>query len=260
MRIQPVPGVAMLGCLLASVAEAQAVVRGQVLEDSTRTPLPDVEIMVQNRGAFRTDASGHFMLGELPKGVHVLLFRRIGFRPFRLRAILTEGDTLDRVIVMTRAAVELPPLEITASAVPPGMERFAERRAAGRGTFFDWNVLRQSEHRRLPDLLSRVPGVRPVNYTDPRSMRQKAVMATRRGGSGLTKSQCFMAVWLDGVKIFEPTSGSGGSPRVDPPDITHYLIRDLEAIEVYEGPASLPPELSGTGGNCGAVVMWSRRR
>jgi hypothetical protein len=69
-----------------------------------------------------------------------------------------------------------------------------------------------------------------------------------------------MAVWLDGVKIFEPTSGSGGSPRVDPPDITHYLIRDLEAIEVYEGPASLPPELSGTGGNCGAVVMWSRRR
>jgi hypothetical protein len=253
--------VGAIGWLMAvpAGAGAQSVVRGRVLEDSTRALLSGVEILVSGSQAIHTTVDGLFTLDSLKAGMHQILFRRIGFRPVRLRALLVDGDTLDRTIVLERAAVELAPLEVTVSNVPPGMERFAERRAAGRGKFFDSKVMRQSEHRRLPDLLSRVAGVRAINYTEPGTRKQRAAMATRRGGEGMSgKTQCFMAIWYDGVKIFEPTAGA--SQFRPPPDIADFRIQDLEAVEVYEGPASLPPELSGTGGMCGAVVLWSRRR
>ena len=252
--------VGAIGCLMTGTADsaAQSVVRGRVLEDSTRAPLPDVEIVISGAQPARTSPTGEYALAGLNPGMHQILFRRIGFRPVRLRAILVEGDTLERTIVMEPAVAELPPLDVTVSNVPPGMERFAERRAAGHGTYFDTRVMRSSEHRRLPELLIRVPGVRSVNFVEPGTRSSRAVMATRRGGEGMSgKTQCYMAIWYDGVKLFEPSAGPGGR---SPPDITDFKIRDLEAIEVYEGPSSLPAELSGTGGMCGAIVLWSRRR
>ena len=34
---------------------------------------------------------------------------------------------------------------------------------------------------------------------------------------------------------------------------------EVEAIEVYTGPAETPPEYEATGG-CGAIVIWTRIR
>jgi hypothetical protein len=246
-----------LGCLMAlPAAGAQSVVRGRVLEDSTRAPLADVEIVVSGVPAGRTTPSGEYTLDGLKPGMHQILFRRIGYRPVRLRAILVEGDTLEHSIVMERAVAELPPLEVTVANVPPGMERFAERRATGMGTYWDARFLRNSEHRRLATMLTSIPGVRPVRWGGGQ------VATVRRGGGGIAMNAgdrpCYMAVWLDGVQIFAPTALGPGPTGV--PDLEKFKIQDLEAVEIYPGPATLPPELSGTGGMCGAIVLWSRRR
>ena len=250
--------IAAFGCLMAVPAQtgAQSVVRGRVLEDSTHAPLPDVEIVVLGAPAGRTSPSGEYALEGLKPGMHQILFRRIGFRPVRLRAILVEGDTLERTIVMEPAVTELPPLEVTVANVPPGMERFAERRATGMGTYWDARLLRNSEHRRLATMLTSVPGVRPVL-----SGRGQAA-TVRRGGGGIAMNAgdrpCYMAVWLDGIQIFAPAA-LGPRPN-SVPDLDKFKIHDLEAVEIYPGPATLPPELGGTGGMCGALVLWSRRR
>ncbi|HEX9894914.1 MAG TPA: TonB-dependent receptor plug domain-containing protein [Gemmatimonadales bacterium] len=254
MLTQTVLATGAIVWLTATAAGAQAVLRGRVLEDSTRVPLSDVEILVQNVPVMRSAATGEFLLHGLPSGVQVILFRRIGFRPVRLRALLTEGDTLDRTKSMERSTVELAPLEVTASSVPPGMERFAERRARGMGTYWDTKLMRASEHRRLAEMLTAVSGIRPL-------FRGNATFATtRRGGAGIStkggEPPCYMAVWLDGIQIFAPTSLGGTAP----PDLNKFKTYDLEAVEVYPGPATLPQELGGTGGNCGAIVLWSRRR
>jgi hypothetical protein len=60
-----------------------------------------------------------------------------------------------------------------------------------------------------------------------------------------------MSVYLDGVRIWAP--GSPNPPDFDRMGNTHY-----EGIEVYRGPSELPIQYQGTGGMCGAILLWSR--
>jgi hypothetical protein len=60
-------------------------------------------------------------------------------------------------------------------------------------------------------------------------------------------------IYVDGVKVHTPGSG-------DPMYILRELSGlDIEAIEVYRGPASVPAEFSGLDSACGAVVVWTKR-
>jgi hypothetical protein len=75
------------------------------------------------------------------------------------------------------------------------------------------------------------------------------------------RDRCPMQIYMDGIKIFEPRSAGGGAAAaIQPPDINQFVVAQLEAIEVYRGPAETPPEFAGTGSRCGTVVLWSRRQ
>jgi hypothetical protein len=63
-----------------------------------------------------------------------------------------------------------------------------------------------------------------------------------------------MTIWLDGIKTWAPDS------RMPPPDIDQIPVIQLEAVEIYRGAADTPIELGGTGGGCGTIVLWTRRR
>lgn len=233
----------------------QAAVAGVVTDDSARAPLGGVEVIVETaRRRLVTPADGVYFLDSLAPGIHTILFRRIGYRPVRMRAILSAGDTVRRPIALSVAAVQLEPIEVTASSYPPGMEAYATRKAAGHGHFIGRDVLRQSENRRVSEVLTTVGGVKPVYQR--RSGRTISMMISTRGGGGMSNRACPMAIWYDGVKIFEPNAIGGR----EPPDINSYMVNGLEAIEVYRGAAETPVELSGTGASCGTIVLWSRRR
>ena len=62
-----------------------------------------------------------------------------------------------------------------------------------------------------------------------------------------------MAVWLDGVRIYQPGRG------VPPPDLNNFSVSQLEGVEIYQGGADTPAELGGTGSGCGTIVIWTRR-
>jgi len=234
----------------------QSAVAGIVTDDTARAPLAGVEIVVESaRRRIITGASGTYFIDSLSPGIHVVLFRKVGYRPVRMRAILSAGDTLRRPVMLSLAPVELPPIEVTASSAPPGMEAYAARKAAGSGHFIGSDVLRRSENRRVSEILVTVSGVKPVYQR--RSGRSISVMVSSRGSANIsTAKACPMAIWYDGVKIFEPNAVGNR----EPPDINSYVVNGLEAIEVYRGAAETPAALSGTGASCGTIVLWSRRR
>jgi len=141
--------------------------------------------------------------------------------------------------------VQLAPLEVTASAVPSGLADFEERRLDGFGKFIDWTTLRKSEHRRTSDLFREIQGVR-INY----DRHGRPYLA---GG----RSHCPMQVYLNGIVIYRPTSGPGA---MSPPIIDEWNVSNLDGIEVYRGPAETPSQYGGPGGNCGTVLLWTRRK
>lgn len=174
----------------------------------------------------------------LPHGVRQVLFRAIGYQPILVRAYLVADDTLEIELAMKKSVQELAPLEVTASAVPVGLDGFEERRRAGFGTFIDWTSLRKEEHRRTTDLFYGLPGVR-VQYDG----HGRAYLVSTRIRPGTT---CSMRLLLNGTPI---------ATR----DIDSWRIENLDAIEVYRSGAEAPIEFGGTGGMCGTVILWSRR-
>ncbi len=219
---------------------AQAVFTGRTINDSTREPIAGVEVVLEKPATrIQTDAEGRFSIPNIPWGVQHALIRKIGYRPVRLRLTVAGDDTLKVDLRMAAAAVELAPIEVTASTVPRGMEAFAQRRLGGFGQFFDSKDLRRAEHRRLSDFMTGVRGVRVVQ----RGLQ--AFLVSSRGN-------CPMSVWLNGVRL----SATSRYPQ----DINDFSISSLDGIEVYAGASQTPAELMGTsGGSCGTVVLWTRR-
>ena len=222
---------------------AQAALTGVVREDSSKRAVQGVEIVIQaiDRRA-TTDTAGQFVLGGLTHGEHIVLVRAIGYRPVLLRAYLVTNDTLVVDLRIVKAVVQLAPLEVTASAVPPGLDDFEARRLAGFGKFVDWTTLRKSEHRRTSDLFREIQGVR-INY----DRHGRPYLA---GG----RSHCPMQVYLNGIVIYKPSTG------MTPPIIDEWNPSNLDGIEVYRGPSETPSQYGGTGSNCGTVLLWSRRK
>lgn len=238
---RPLASLILLAALPASLA-AQAVLTGRTLSDSTKDPISGVEVVLEQPASrVRSDEQGRFTVGGIPWGLQTVTVRKIGYRPVRLRLTVAGNDTVEVDIPMQTAAVELEPIEVTASTVRRGMESFARRRLTGFGRFYDAKDLRRAEHRRLGDFLTGHQGIRVVRRGS------RAVLVSSR-------SNCPMAVWLDGV----PLTGSG-SRRV-PQDINEFSLTQLDGIEVYASAAETPVELThGGGGSCGTVVLWTRR-
>lgn len=78
------PGVALLAAgqllLLPLRGTAQTVLTGSVREDSSGRGLPGVEVVLLGYGLRTTaDAAGRYLLGKLPVGYQVVLFRLVGY-------------------------------------------------------------------------------------------------------------------------------------------------------------------------------------
>ncbi len=214
---------------------AQAALRG-VVRDSAKHAIQGVEVVIQavDRKAL-SDTAGEFIIGGLAHGAHVVLVRAIGYRPILLRAYLVTNDTLAVDLRLNKAPVQLAPLEVTATSIPPGLDAFEERRLAGFGAFVDWTTLRKSEDRRLADMFREIRGVR-IRYN-------------RNGQPYLSSSRdaCPMQVYLDRVPLPNPFNlDLLPSPK------------EITGIEVYAGSATIPPQFNGFNRGCGIILVWTR--
>ena len=241
--------------------------RGTVRQDSSGLPLANVEVVLEGT-TFRavTDASGRYLLSGASAGNRVALFRLVGYRPVRLSVKLVADDTVQGDVALIREAVQqLDPIEVAGKTPGPrgiGREAFEERRRMGFGFFIDSSDLRRSENRRVSDMLRGISGLNLVAFRDcppNRSCPTEYRAASGRGETSMFRGggrddYCWMTVILDGNVLYN----SGG--LMPPPDFSRdFRPADLHAIEVYRSSAQVPPEFGGTVGQCGAILLWSRR-
>lgn len=230
-----------VGAAWSSVAEAQrGTVRGTV-RDSTGTPIPAADVSVPAAHLLtRTSDAGTFSLDRVPAGHVELSVRRLGYVPQTLQLDLSPtGDTL--TVHMVAQAFELPGVEIPDPTKRRllWIEDFYRRRAKGiGGTYFTREDIEARHPARLSDVLRDAPGVRFVRTRDGAGIRFDA--------SANFRQNCLPQYFVDGQRVANL-------------EVDDLPVRDIEGIELYNGPSSTPMQFSqGAITSCGTVVIWSR--
>ncbi len=209
-----------------------------------------------------TDSLGRYELDKISSGRFEVLFRRLGYQPFRVyRRFGDGGDRADLNVFLVTESVVLPEVETRVrgpAEVPSKLREWARRREFNvGGKFWDDSLLRTMEHRRLPELLRGVSGVRIIRganggrYLATGGGRGAGVsLLPQRDPRGLVpRNACYATILIDGIQLaFIP----------DPPNLDDYPINQIAAIEFYRSVSEMPAEFSGPGSHCGVLAIWTR--
>lgn len=248
-------------CGAATPLAAQTTMVGIVRDDSTGRPLPGVEVLLGGTAHTTiTNAAGRYVLAGLPAGNHQAIFRIVGYLPARVTVLLSAGDTLRVNQVLVPSTVVLDPIEVIGEPeVGLAGQGFYERMKMGFGRFYEPEELRKMEHLQLSDVLRRKGGVE-ISQAGSNGPMWAMNPHSRHMISG--RLNCWMSIYLDGQMHWR--GGKDIPPpeleRNPPPDFRAFIrVHEVEAVEVYRSTAQLPIQFGGTSGQCGAVVLWTRR-
>ena len=241
-------GLLITSALLLPAPSAAQLVRGRVVEAVTEDALPGATVqLVDATGASVASViagpAGAFVLTVPAAADYTLHVEHLGYARTSHGPVPLGGEQVG--VLTLRMAIEvipLSPLNVEVEARVRKLERvgFYDRRRLGLGTFIDHDMI--SQHARTAsDVLRNVSGLRLLiqgYFTDVQS----------RGMNG-----CRPAIYLDGAL----TSG----PRRS---ITSFNLEDLpapdiEAVEVYPGLASVPPQFTGANSACGIILFWTTK-
>jgi hypothetical protein len=240
-------------------AAAQLILDGQVVDDVTRQPLAGARVWLLNRhnrvsDYAAADETGRFRFERSGTGWYRLEVRAVGYQS----AVTTPLWMLERSIAgievrLSPNAVLLAPVEVVALSPlgpSPVLENMMHRRTRG----FGHQITRQDIEARRPgtitDMLMEVPGVYASRTGGGRGVRQIYMGRALLGPGG---GECPVQVFLDGVQVSRDPRG--GDTPID--DLVNPL--DVEAIEVFRGLGSIPPEFLTPEARCGVVAIWARR-
>ena len=242
-----------VGCLVGLLAFGGGVARAQqgtlrgVIIDSSGAPIPGVEITISALGRItRTDSLGRMTFSTLPSGDVVLLTRRFGYRA-QTTHLLIGGPAGDSIVVTLAAQpVGLSEVDVTAIGQHPFFAGFDQRRRLGVGTFITREEIESRNSSAPSDIFRQIPQVRLVRAGSGLGVRFPANMTSIRRGPNT--DLCTPMIWLDGQ-------------RATGLEIDDLRSSDIQAIEMYRGASTTPPQFTAGGMvQCGAIVVWTRRK
>lgn len=208
--------------------------------DTAGRPLEGADVQVVGtslRGS--TDNTGRVALLAVPAGKAVLRVRHLGFAELTIPISVTPGTLADGRYKL-QPITEVKKVVVRASELKPEryaktgrFDEFYRRRAAGNGTFLTREDIDNRAAQKSEDLLRMVTGIR-IRYR------------------GMTPYIQFLRceqvnVYVDGIRSHDPFR-----------DYFSLSPLDIEAIEVYHGIATVPPEFSPEPNDCAAIVVWTR--
>lgn len=226
-------------------AQSQEQPRGSILTivtDSSGNAVPQAEVSINDVSvAGVTGPEGRVELFRVPPGRRILRIRRLGYRERILSVdVGSSGRSEARAIMLPIAAV-LERVVVRNSTEKParlaGTGRFDEfysRRARESGTFLTREDIDKRDPGRTIDLFHAIPGIR----------------VTYRGITPLISfARCKTGVqyFIDGQRLNDGFT-----------EITGLHPNQIEAIEIYHGLASVPPQFIPRPSDCAAVVIWTR--
>lgn len=229
--------------VLASAPAAAQVVNGQLLERGSDRPVAGASVELQVGGAAKarvlTDTLGIFTIPVEDAGRYRLSVQRTGYEPILSASFVVERqDTTHVVLRLVAGTILLAPVRAIAEArsLPPTLVAFYDRVEENRaGRFITRDRLEQRGAQRTSDLLRTMAGMR--------------IVSTRRGTALRTRGGCEPMIFVDGMYV--PLNGMSLDDMVQP--------QDLEGVEIYSGPSSLPPSFVRIRApSCGAVLFWTK--
>jgi hypothetical protein len=234
-----------------------------VYDEMSGEPMEGVEVSDVISGLkSTTTATGTVSLIFLPDGGSLVRLRKPGYEPQTLTISIAPADTAP-VTLMMRKAVTLPTVFVKDSAskyVSPMLRGAEERMKSHAGGYFiDGAELRKHDESTMANvIIGRTPG---LTYADGAhgevyllSSRVPCVHAFIKGQCG--NGNCFVTVYEDGVKTFDPTATQG---RV-PPDFSRMSVMNYGFVEYYPGGASAPVDFGGLNAGCGVLLLWTREK
>jgi len=248
-----------IGLCLASVppALAQLVLEGQVLDDVTLEPIAHARVLLLTRydkvaGYATTDEAGRFRF-EKDAGWYRMNVRAVGYQETETSLLwMLDRGYAGLEIRLSPTAVLLAPVEIVALRVPATsavFDNLLQRRMSG----LSQQVTREEIEARRPvtitDMLMEIPGVFASGGGTGSTRHIRFARATAGPGGG----DCPVQVFLDGTLMTRDVPG--GDIPID--DLVHPL--DVEAIEIFKGLSSIPPEFLTPNARCGVIAIWTRR-
>ncbi len=183
--------------------------------DSAGRPLAlvQVEVVEVHRHAV-TDPSGRYQIRGLPAGSYTVSHALIGYRPDVRRVTLGDADVMLEVR-LTRSVVEIPTLQVTASAVATSALTSPQPVSVLAG-----EALLGAQRATLGETVEHEAGLR--NFSTGAGIGKPVIR-------GLTSNRVLVAA--DGARVESQQWGDEHGPNVE--------TADVERIEIIRGPASV---------------------
>lgn len=222
--------------ILGSIPASGQTVQGVVVIEDTEEPIPHVNITLvdddeESVRSTGTDSLGHFTIEVPGEGTYTLLAQHVGYEEVVTRAFeVGPAEVVDVTVQMSLDAVPLDALVVTERRRYPNarIREFYERAAHVDRSGFGRVVWKEDLERYRPHSL--------------RSFLTRYPMG--RGGT------CRPRVYIDGLNM---GVGDEAFEHLD----AMIFWEQVEGIEVYRGITQVPPQYN-RGGDCAAVLVWSR--
>ena len=245
MRSSVVFSAVIAAIVLPGAAHAQNAQQASVVAivaDSTGKPVPEAEVSVDGTSARAvTNADGRATLSGIPLGRRKLRVRRLGFRESITDLNLTAPSSFESRVALRPIAAVIERVVVRDAAAKPArlarttkFDQFYERRARESGTFLTREDIDRRDPDRTIDLFHAVAGIR-VTY---RGMIPQVSFARCKNG---------VQVFIDGQRLNDGMT-----------EVMQLHPHQIEAIEIYHGLASVPPQFIPKPSDCAAIVVWTR--
>jgi hypothetical protein len=226
---------------VARVAKGSARLLGRVV-NKQGAPVENARVTLNGTGAATlTRANGEFALDSLPAGTQAITVRHLGYAPTEVTVELSSRAPARANVQMGPFVPELAPMEVV-SRLEQGLDRVgwtSRKRGASSGYFISPEQIEARKATQFTDLLTTTPGIRVQG-----SMGRMFITATRTAGR-----QGCVNVFVDNSRWQQLEAG----------DLDSFVRpQDIAAIEVYPGGGSMPVEFQSSGGDCAAVVVWTK--
>jgi hypothetical protein len=271
----------ILASFVAAPSTAQTI-RGTVVEDATGTPIDGALVTLLTEAGDSVSSviadGGDFVLRAPRAGRYRLRAQRLGYVTTETRDIeIAPGVETNVRIAMGTEAVPLDPLHVESWTIPlhPQFADIQERMRQGFGRFITRDEIDAQPGARIVDLLKNIPGARvsrtrfgdPVVQFRARGTLLPLPSDETRVGAYIERNACPVKLYVDGVpwvrdhQVRSDTTrlGSAYGAMLNNEEFMDIHGGDVEVIEVYSGPASMPGIFGGSDAECGVVAVWLRR-
>jgi len=231
--------------LCAAPAGAQrgtARIYGTVIDRRSQAPLPNVQIVHMGDGrSVTSDSLGLYQFDKLAGGLVKFMVRAPRYPSMTFVVALVPGEQMERDVELDIATGDssatrvLPKVNVTAPpSLGPRYADFERRRLTGRGQYMTAEEIERTGAARLQQV---VLGLRGVHVDCG-------------GGAG-----CFIQMTRAPMRCLPEYVVDD---RVDNEFGPAVPAQDIQALEVYTGPADVPGEFAGRNAGCGLVVIWTK--